>query len=260
MIGFLGLGHMGGAVLSGMLQSGQFAPDDILVCDHHSDEKQHLYPVRFVSQDELFDQVDHLILAIKPQAFFAMEEAIPPTFQHKHVISFLAGTPADRLTQAFHTPRITLAMPNVPAQIGAGLTGLYFAEETLEADRDLATRIFSSVGEIAMLQADELDLFSTIAGASLAYLMVYMEAMVDAAVKFGMKKERALPFIAHAMKGAAQLALVGDQSLDDLKWTITSPKGTTIEGVLALEREGFRHAVIQAVTASTEKAMNLKAE
>lgn len=258
MIGFLGLGHMGGAVLRGMLKSGQFSPDDILVCDHHADEKKQIYPVRFVSEDTLFDRVDHLILAIKPQSFFDIEKDIPTRFQQKHVISFLAGTPVDRLARAFHTPRITLAMPNVPAQIGAGLTGLFFAEETTTKDRDLATRIFSSVGDIAMLRADELDLFSTIGGASLAYLMVYMEAMVDAAIKFGMKKDRALPFIAHAMEGAAKLALSGDQCLDDLKWTITSPKGTTIEGVLALEREGFRHAIIEAVTASTQKAMKMK--
>ena len=261
MIGFIGAGNMGGAILRGVLASGIARPQE--VCFSRTNEAAGVKLAQetgasFISSNsELIESVGTgiVILAVKPAIVpSVLAEIRKPAAEAGTVfVSLAAGTPLELLEEhlAAHQPLVR-AMPNVPARIGAGVTALCPNRSVTAAHYAEVCRLFDAVGTTLELAEKDFSAFTAVAGSSPAWTFQYIDSLARGALAAGMSKEAALRAAAGAVMGAAQLALdsladgVRPQALID---TVTSPGGTTIAGLIAAEREGFSNAAVAAVTA-----------
>ena len=272
-IGFLGCGHMGRAILSGALNAGSFSPSQVLISARSSaPETARRYNVQANTPVELLSRCDVILLGIKPQQMSsitpwveALERSPTSAVGRPLVISMLAGVELDRLSVALPPSCFTLArvMPNLCAQVGHGVT-LCYAEQSDtrgEADRvkeplEVCRALFEPLGHVEVLEYEEqLHAATAISGCGPAYLFNLIEAMADAGVHQGLKREVALRLAAHTVWGSGMLAIQEHPAI--LKDRVTSPGGVTIEGVRTLEQHGARGAMIAAVIAATQRSREL---
>ena len=141
-------------------------------------------------------------------------------------------------------------MPNTPAQVGEGMTGVCFNERVTEEDKRHLLEITDSFGRTEVVREDLMDAVCAVSGCAPAYVFMFIEAMADAAVEKGMPRKQAYQFAAQTVLGSAKLLLETGLHPGELKDMVCSPAGTTIEGVRTLEKNGFRSAVIEALCAS----------
>lgn len=259
-IGFIGAGNMGGAILKGAFQSGYLNANDTMIFDLNADLlqkwQQEYGIVKANSNAELAQKCEWIVLAIKPVFFKSVLAEIKPYLnENKKLISIAAGWSVEMLTDELGETGVKLlrVMPNTPALVGAGLTAL--CEETTlnESDFTWAKNLFRTLGMIQVIPERLIDAVIAVSGSSPAYVFMFIEAMADAAVKLGMFRPMAIESAAQAVMGAAKMVLETKQHPAVLKDNVCSPGGTTIEAVQALEKGGFRAAVMDAMVACAEK-------
>ena len=259
-IGFIGAGNMGGAILKGAFQSGYLNANDTMIFDLNADLlqkwQQEYGIVKANSNAELVQKCEWIVLAIKPVFFKSVLAEIKPYLnEDKKVISIAAGWSVEMLTDELGETgaKLLRVMPNTPALVGAGLTAL--CEETTlnESDFTWAKNLFCTLGMIQVIPERLIDAVIAVSGSSPAYVFMFIEAMADAAVKLGMFRPMAIESAAQAVMGAAKMVLETKQHPAVLKDNVCSPGGTTIEAVQALEKGGFRAAVMDAMVACAEK-------
>ena len=149
-------------------------------------------------------------------------------------------------------------MPNTPALISEGMSGIAFDEFMEKEDRQKVIQIFESVGQIGIVNENQIDAVASVSGASPAYVYMFIEALADGAVMLGLSREEAYRFASQAVVGAAKMVQQTGQHPGMLKDAVCSPGGTTIEAVAKLEEKGFRSAVIEAMRANDHKAKKMK--
>ncbi|MCI7551341.1 MAG: pyrroline-5-carboxylate reductase [Actinomycetaceae bacterium] len=270
MIGFIGTGSMGGAILRGVLKSKIVAPDRILFTRKNPHKAEQLSQELGVhacsSNSELVARLGHagvIILGVKPHMIAdALEEIREEAARQKSVIvSIAAGVTLEALSR--HTDDaqpLVRAMPNVASSIGMGMTALCpngaVSPEALEQVR----AVFTAVGQTVQLAEKDFSAFTAIAGSSPAWTFSYIDALSKAALAAGLTKDDSVRIASQAVLGSAQLALnqleggTRPQALID---TVTSPGGTTIAGIVALDHGGFTAAVIDAVNAAIARDQQL---
>lgn len=260
--GFLGAGHMAEALMSGMVQT---VDPSRITFYNRTEARRHSLAERFgcsasANNAEVFQQSDVVILAIKPQQL----KAVASELEEKKalsakplIISILAGVTVDSLSKLFNSERICRAMPNLAAQVGAGMTVLSAGSGLLDGDQTRAEAIFNAVGKTLWLSETGLDQASAVNGCGPAFFFMAMEACADALVALGIPRQDAYTLTSQTMLGAAQLQLTNNEHPAVLKDRVTSPAGTTIAGVLALEEAGLRDAFAKAVTASYQRTKAL---
>ena len=259
-IGFIGAGNMGGAILKGALQKGFLTPDDTMVYDLNENllsswkEETGIVPAK--SNAELAEQCEWIVLAIKP-IFFpeVLEEIKPKLNQNKKIISIAAGWSLEMLNNELGETGapVLRVMPNTPAMVGAGLTAICQETRLSVEELEWAKSLFETLGMIQMIPERLIDAVIAVSGSSPAYVFMFIEAMADAAVKLGMFRPMAIESAAQAVMGAAKMVLETHQHPAVLKDNVCSPGGTTIEAVQALEKGGFRAAVMDAMVVCAEK-------
>ncbi|MDO5027626.1 MAG: pyrroline-5-carboxylate reductase [Bacillota bacterium] len=259
-LGVIGCGNMGGAIVRGALKTGLIKGSDLIIYDHNKDKVRDILDqgASFAeSEVDLVDQVENLMLAVKPQSFKALAEKIKGKIQKDClVISIAAGLSLEDLEKDLAHSKILRAMPNTPALVNEAMTCLSFKEDQL-AYISFAKDLFQSIGQVAILDENKLDAFSGLAGCMPAFVYMFIEAAADAGVKNGIKRQDAYDFVAQALLGSAKMVLETKIHPGQLKDQVCSPGGTTIQGVLALEEAGFRNAVIKAVDVSTNAKVKL---
>ena len=197
-----------------------------------------------------------VLLAVKPQQLEAVAAAVPPE-RSGLLISVLAGDTLERLQRLLPAWRCVRAVPNTPALVRQGLTGLAFAPEVGEEERAWVRELFALVGEVAELPESQLDAFLALTSSGPAFLALVAEAMADGAVAAGLPRAQAHHLAHRTLAGTA--ALLHEQELHPgvLKDMVSSPGGTTIAGLRHLERQGLRSALIEAVVAAAERSRQL---
>ena len=262
-IGFIGLGNMAKAIIGGMLEKQVIGTEELLG-SAATVKTLEAVSKRFGMETtpdncRVAREADVLFLAVKPQLFPQVIAQVADCVDEKTlVISIAAGKTTAYIEQEFgKNLRLVRCMPNTPALVGEGCTGVCYNEQVTEQDKELAVKLLSSFGRAVEVPERLMDTVGAVAGSSPAYVCMFVEAMADAAVLGGMPRAQAYEFAAQTVLGTAKLILETGKHPGELKDMVCSPAGTTIEGVRVLERTGMRSAVVEALTACVEKSGRL---
>lgn len=264
-LGVVGLGRMAQALLRPLLEAGLVRPPQVRAAVATPSSAQRLAAELGLAVDTSVEQVWRapvVLLAVKPQqlevaAAAAGAAARAPLAEERLLISVLAGVPLARLQGLFPGWRCVRAVPNTPALVRAGLTGLAFGDGVSEGQRAWVHELFALVGEVHELPESQLDAFLALTSSGPAFLALVAEAMADGAVAAGLPRQLAQQLAQRTLAGTA--ALLQGQALHPalLKDMVSSPAGTTIAGLRQLERLGLRSALIEAVVAAAERSRQL---
>lgn len=262
-IGFIGLGNMAKAIIGGMLQNEMVKPTDIIGSARTrktlEDVKTQLGIEARESNLAVAKEADVLVLAVKPQFMQEVIDEIKDSVrQETLIISIAAGKTLEWIGRAFGRGlKLVRCMPNTPALVGEGCTGVCVNAEVSEEEAEYSIRLMESFGKASLVPERLMDAVGAVSGSSPAYVFMFIEAMADAAVAAGMPRTQAYEFAAQAVYGSAKLVLESGKHPGELKDMVCSPGGTTIEGVRVLEEKGMRGAVMDALLATVEKSLKL---
>lgn len=262
-IGFIGCGNMASAMIGGILKKGIFQREEIIVSNLTEEgsrrSRESLGVVTTLDNGEVVKNAKLLLLAVKPQFYEEVLEEIKDLLTPDHLIIGIApGKTLAWIEEKCGQPlRIARFMPNTPAQVGEGMTGVCVNDRITEEDKKQLQEITDSFGRTEFVPERLMDAVVAVSGSSPAYVYMFIEAMADAAVAQGMPRKQAYAFAAQAVLGSAKMVLETGRHPGELKDMVCSPAGTTIEGVRTLEKTGFRSAVFEALTASAEKGKKL---
>lgn len=264
-ITFIGAGNMAQAIITGLLRAGYPAP---LICaTNRTAETRHALADRFgiqTSADNLSAaaEADVIVLGVKPQN---MADTLAPLAQlnwhGKLVISLAAGISVARLQQLLSgAPQIIRVMPNTPALLGEGMSGLFAAPAVNQADRQFADTLLSAVGKTCWLAAES-DINGVIAasGSAPAYFFLFMEAMQAEAQRQGFSADTARALVQQAALGAARMVVENPHtSLPELRAQVTSKGGTTAEAIRVFNEEHLPEMVAKAMQAAVQRAQEME--
>jgi pyrroline-5-carboxylate reductase len=261
-LGFIGSGKMSTALVQGVVKSGAFPAAQIAVTDAIAGVAQKLATEAGVrvaaSNAELAATADVLVLCVKPGDALDALRALAPTLGEKLVISIVAGLPLASLQQAAGPrARIVRVMPNTPALIHQGAAAYALGAGATLADGAVTEKVFGAVGVVVKVKEELLDVVTGLSGSGPAYVYMVIEALSDAGVLLGLPRDLSLTLAAQTVSGAAQMVLETGRHPAALKDEVTSPGGTTIAGLAALEAGALRSTFLRAVRAATERAREL---
>ncbi len=294
-IGFIGLGNMASAIIGGMLQKGVAEAENIIGFDVFAGARENAknkFDIHIAAGNcEAASQADILFLAVKPIFMAEVIAEIKDVVKSETVIvSIAAGKTIDFLEKAFcvngamleNAPeaavksdavreseiavemgasacmrKIIRCMPNTPALVLEGCTGVTPNANVTEEDQEDVLKLLSSFGKAYVIPERLMDAVVGVSGSSPAYVFIFIEAMADAAVAAGMPRKQAYDFAAQAVLGSAKMVLETGMHPGELKDMVCSPGGTTIDAVKVLEEKGFRAAVMNAMEVCIEKSKKL---
>ena len=263
-IGFIGGGTMAEAILSGMLNAGVADAGDVLIGETVAPRRDYLAERYGVSvSDDNGDVVrssDLVVLSVKPQDLPKVYGDIRGQFLsgNQSALSIVAGTRIKSLTESLNLVNIIRVMPNTPAQIGEGMAMWTCAPSVSQAHRAATAAILSTIGdEIYVDDEKYLDMATALSASGPAYVFLILEALIDAGVYVGLPRDVARRLALQTVKGSAQLVAKTGRHPAELKDLVTSPGGTTAEGLQALERAGVPAAFVDAVNAAYLKSIRL---
>ncbi|HEY3237173.1 MAG TPA: pyrroline-5-carboxylate reductase [Polyangiaceae bacterium] len=265
-IGLLGAGNMAGALVRGLLASGKVKPEQIRVSDVRRERLQELAReygiVTHEDNRELVSWSNLVVLAVKPQVIdqvlHELREAMSPDTL---VVSIAAGVPIRGLeARLAETARVIRVMPNTPAIALAGATAIAPGTRATAEDLAVTQALFDAVGRTVTLGETLLDAVTGLSGSGPAYVMLMIEALADGGVRVGLPRDTALTLAAQTLYGSAKLLLETGEHPGRLKDMVTSPGGTAIAGVHALERGSLRSALMNAVESASRRAGELGAQ
>ena len=262
-IGFLGAGKMATALAKGFIRAGLVAPKDVIASDVSEAacaafaKETGCKTTAFNPDVAKFASV--LILAVKPdQVSGALAEIRDAVTEKQLVLSIAAGVTLAKLEAGLGgDARIIRVMPNTPALVGSSATGFALGKAACAADAEIATKLFSAVGVAFQVKESLLDAVTGLSGSGPAYVYLFIESLSDGGVAAGLPREIATKLAAQTVLGAAKMVLETGQHPGALKDMVTSPGGTTIEGVHELEKGKFRGTVMSAVRAASDKSKKL---
>ncbi len=257
-LGFIGMGNMAQALALGFIRSGSIAKKAVFAYAPHQDKlKKNAAAIGFTplgSLTELAETCDTLVMACKPYQIEGVVQELGDLLEGKALLSIAAGWDFARYQSVLpQGTRVQFIMPNTPAMVAEGVLLFEETNSLTEEEHADAVRLFASVGLVQELPSSLMGIGGTVTGCGPAFVDLFLEAYGDAAVKYGMKRSDAYRLISQMVLGSAKLQLKTGLHPGVLKDNVCSPAGTTIRGVAALEREGFRSACIRSVDAIMEK-------
>lgn len=264
-LGLIGCGKMGGALLSGILQT-KNAPPAVTVYDAYEPVMTALAKgderIRMAASNlDVAQSSDVILLCVKPDGITGVAREIAPSTRSSLCISIAAGVSLAVLESHLGaSQRVVRVMPNTPALVGAGATAFTLGAGATSEDAATTQSLLEAVGIAHEVPEALLDAVTGLSGSGPAYIYLVIEAMADAGVLNGLPRATAVALAAQTVLGAAKMVLETGQHPASLKDQVTSPKGTTIRGIAALEEKGLRHALIAAVDAATRRSAELEAE
>lgn len=262
-IAFIGTGVMGEAMISALLGKGAVSPSDVCACDIDASrlslikEKHHVNCTS--NLPEAINNCDIVVLSIKPQTLNGVAHDLKGKLDKEQVaLSIMAGACIADIGQKLGHDTIVRAMPNTPAQVGQGMTVWTATSTVKQQQKDMVQVILRTMGkEIYVADEKYIDMATAVSGSGPAYIFLIMEALIDAAVHIGLSREMGEELVLQTVLGSACIARETGRHPAELKNSVTSPGGTTAEGLLRLEEGGMRAIVAQAVIAAYEKTQRL---
>ena len=265
-IGFLGAGQMATALAKGWSATRLLDAERSRACDiipAARDAFAEATGLRAVAGPaEVAESADVLVVAVKPQSLAGLYPELRPRLAPRHlVVSIVAGATLKQLAEGLGTDaRIVRVMPNTPALVGAGAAGVSPGPAATADDAELVERLFAAVGVARRVPESLLDAVTGLSGSGPAFVYVLIEALADGGVRAGLPRDAALALAAQTVMGSAKMVLETGKHPGALKDAVASPGGTTIAGLHALERGGFRAAAMDAVLAAARRAEELGAQ
>ena len=265
-LGFIGGGNMAQALIIGLKsQQGlnqQFAMQDITVIELDANIRAELSKNLGINTTDCLSSIqacDVVVLAIKPQQLPALAKALAPLLHNQLVISIAAGIRLCDLSRWLGDYKtIVRAMPNTPAQIQAGITGLYAMPNVSAVQISLADQVLSAAGSTVWLNSEEqLDAVTAISGSGPAYVFYMIEALQQASIDLGLNEAQAKQLSIATFKGASLLADASSTPIETLREQVTSKGGTTEQGLLSLQDSRVKQAIILAAQKACQRAKTL---
>ena len=257
-VGFVGGGALAESVINGI--RGNLLPStNIFVSEHKRKRCTELisrYRVNAsVGVDPFIDKVKILVLAVKPKdAPAVLAEIRNKITLNTIIVSVIAGLKLELLEKFFPHNAVVRAMPNVPILVAEGMTAYTVNSKTMGGDKKIVEQFWSSIGRTIEIEERFLDAVTGLSGSGPAYAFLMIDALADGGVAAGLPRAAAIELAAQTLLGAAKMVLETGEHPAALRDRVTSPAGTTIEGVRVLERQGVRSALIEAVMAATDKS------
>lgn len=278
-VGCIGCGTMGGAVVKAIaasplnvrlyVSSGHFSKAESFV-ESLSDLSSGGRASSCESNLAVAERSDIIFIAVKPAFVKTVIEEIKPAFtKPKLLVSMAAGVTLSSIRGytegqglsapdgSFVAPKLFRMMPNLPAVYGESMTALCAGKDAGEEETKMVVTLLETAGKVECVSEKMMDGVTAVSGSGPAYAFMFIEALADAAVRFGIPRKQAYVYAAQTLKGAAVMAMKDSRSISELKDAVCSPAGTTIEAVAALEEGGFRGLVIDAATAAYSKSVEL---
>jgi pyrroline-5-carboxylate reductase len=262
-VGFIGGGNMGEALIKGLIAANLVPAEAVYASDVRIERLRALdqqYGVQLCEDNgELVRQVDVVILAVKPQIMAPVVRHIASAVTRKKLlISIAAGVSTATIRAALgKDARLIRVMPNTPALVLEGATAIAKAEGLEPGDLDTAGEIFSAVGRVVTLDEELMDAVTGLSGSGPAYVAIVVESLADGGVKMGLDRLTAMTLATQTVLGAARLMLETGMHPGALKDMVSSPGGTTIAGIAAMEEGGIRNTLIKAVERATQRSREL---
>ena len=260
-IAFIGGGNMASAIIGGLRRNGH-AASDLLVIDPGAAQREKLqaeFGVRtLAAADASLAQAGLVVWAVKPQLFGPAAAPCAPHVGQALHLSVMAGIRSDAIARAAGTERIVRTMPNTPALVGQGMTGLFARAGVGAAERAQVERVLGPTGQLLWVaREDDLDAVTAISGSGPAYVFYFVEAMMAAAQQMGLSAEQGRQLALGTFAGATALALASPESPSVLRERVTSKGGTTHAAISAMDASGMQAAFIAAMQAAQQRAREL---
>ncbi|SNT71298.1 pyrroline-5-carboxylate reductase [Psychrobacter sp. LV10R520-6] len=266
-ITFIGGGNMAQALISGLVSCG-VKPELITVADPSEEVRKQSTALKLNTVDPVSDpkaaviNADVIVLAVKPQVMKAVVSAFADVLDDQLVISVAAGLSTDILSSMLGGYRnIVRAMPNTPAMIQMGATGLYGTDDTTEKQKQLATAVMEASGLVMWVDDEEhMHAVTAVSGSAPAYVFYFIESMIDGAVALGLDKEQASALAMQTVLGAAKMAMGSDDTPAELRRKVTSPNGTTQAAIESMQDNEIGRQIAEAMKACSDRSQALSEE
>jgi pyrroline-5-carboxylate reductase len=264
-ISFIGGGTMGEAIIKSLLAKGAAKSGDITVSDVSQSRRDILkkrHGVKTTADNRgAVKGAEVVVLAVKPQELSKVMGELKGLSSQQLVLSIVAGATLESLSQGLNHSCLVRAMPNMPAQIGEGITVWTATAEVSQKQKDVAQSVLAALGkEIYVSSEKYIDMATALSGSGPAYVFLIIEALVDAGVHIGLPRDMAEKLVVQTVLGSTRAVEAMGKHPAELKNMVTSPGGTTTEGLLQLEAGGLRSLLLQAVIAAYNKAKALGAK
>lgn len=262
-LGFIGCGNMASAIMGGIIKNGIMEATDLIGADVFAPSREKVketFGIQIADGNkEVVEKSDIFVLSVKPQFYPEVIAEIKDSVkEHQVIITLAPGKTLAWLEEQFGKPvKIIRTMPNTPALVMEGMTGVCHNSYVTTEELENALSILRSFGEAEVVSEKLMDAVVVVSGSSPAYVYMMIEAMADAAVAEGMPRAQAYKFAAQAVMGSAKMVLETGKHPGELKDMVCSPAGTTIEAVKVLEATGFRSSLMQAMEACADKCREM---
>ena len=262
-IGFIGGGKMAEALIKGSLNANLSSTDNIIASDMDTERCKILENETGIKTSQenkkVTSESDIIILAVKPNVVGNILQELKSNISTKHlVVSIAAGIPLSFIESLLNEGcRVIRVMPNTPCLVGEAAAGYALGKAATQEDGELVGQILDAVGKSYLLDEKLLDAVTGLSGSGPAFVYTIIEALSDGGVKMGLPRDVSTKLAAQTVLGAAKMVLDTGLHTGELKDFVTSPGGTTIEGIHALEKGGVRNSLINAVEAATKKSKKL---
>lgn len=262
-LGFIGCGNMATGMIKGILHSNKFNKEDIIASDERESQREKVsleLGIKLTKDNkEVAAKSDIIFICVEPNEVGLVAKDIKEALdENKIIVSIAAGVTKEKLKSYFgQSLKVIRCMPNMNIQVGQGMCMLCKDENISKENMGKIKEIFSTFGEVEVLDESFMNAFISISGSSPAYIFMLIEAMADGGVRLGFSREKALKIVTQAVLGSALTVKETNIHPEVLKDRVCSPKGTTIEAVNKLEEEGFRNAIIKGILACNERAQEL---
>ncbi len=253
-VGIIGVGNIGSIIAKLLLQEGH----SLFLVDRHIDKLKRFENCDFAKDvSKLPKKLDVLFLSIKPQD--AREVIIKLSKQNhefKYIISTVTGLQIDEIKEHCDA-KIARIMPNIPISIGKGVVGISYENDTTKEDKDLISKMLLPFGKIVEVKERLISAVTALSGSGPAFIFVIVEALIDAGIKLGLSYEVSMEMILQTLKGSIELLENEGKHPGELRHIVTSPSGTTIEGIYSLEQSGLRGILMKTIFDTYQRAVEL---
>lgn len=262
-LGVIGLGNMATAMIGGIVKAGLVVAKDITGSDYSSEQAEKAAKAFGINAGtdnrKAIEGADYIIMAVKPQVYESVLPEIKSAIKENQVlISIAPGKTLSYLAERLNpNQKIVRLMPNTPALVGEGCTGVCKNENVPAEEFDFVLKLLGSFGKAYEVKENQMDAVVAVSGSSPAYVFMLIEAMADGAVAEGLDRATAYKMAAQAVLGSAKMVLETGKHPGELKDMVCSPAGTTIEAVAVLEEAGFRGGIIDAMKVCADKSRNV---
>jgi pyrroline-5-carboxylate reductase len=260
---FLGAGQMAEALIRGVLNAKLLTPAELTATDvrpERLDELRVALGIRTaLGSQTALTQGRIVVIAVKPQDVASLLAEVGPLIRPEQIlVSIAAGVTISTLESRLPGPiPVVRVMPNTPALVGAGVAAVALGSHARPEDGELVCQLMSAVGHAVILPEYQLDAVTGLSASGPAFVAMFVEALIDAGVRVGLARDVATTLALQTVLGTTQMMQTTGRHPALMKEMVTSPAGTTIAGVHALERGGFRAAVLDAIVAATERSREL---